>query len=280
MSRLARMEVIHPGAVRARIRGALFDFHGTLSLIRRGWQRVMIDLMVETMATTPGGRARPREELAGRAGAFVARSAGRETIHQMRWLAQQVDELSGTPDSPAAYKQTYRQQLLRHIAGRRAALRQGRAAPEEFLVPGARPLLAALRARGVRCFLASGTDAPDVRQETALLGIDPYFVAVYGAADEPSGCSKRTAIGDILRQGISGPELVVFGDGFVEIQESKAVGGVAVGVASDEFAPGRVDDDKRRQLAEAGADLIVPDFRDHAALCSYLCGREQRGGKR
>ena len=66
------------------------------------------------------------------------------------------------------------------------------------------------------------------------------------------------------------PELVTFGDGFVEIEDTKAVGGVAVGVASDEVNRQGIDEWKRGRLIEAGADLIIPDFCDHERLVAYL----------
>jgi len=51
----------------------------------------------------------------------------------------------------------------------------------------------------------------------------------------------------------------------VEIEEVKNVGGVAVGVASEEPACKRVDEWKRQRLIGVGADYIVPN---------YLCGEE------
>ena len=44
--------------------------------------------------------------------------------------------------------------------------------------------------------------------------------------------------------------------------------GLSVGVASDEnvHGTGRIDAPKRKLLLAAGADLVVPDYRDAAAL--------------
>jgi DUF971 family protein len=65
-------------------------------------------------------------------------------------------------------------------------------------------------------------------------------------------------------------ELVGFGDGFVEIEEIKRVGGVAVGVASDEKHREGINEWKRGRLLQAGADIIVPDYRDLSALMDLL----------
>ena len=62
-----------------------------------------------------------------------------------------------------------------------------------------------------------------------------------------------------------------FGDGYVEIRDVKAVGGMAVAVASDEAGrSGKPDPWKRDRLIGAGADLVIPDFRDWSALIDYF----------
>ena len=41
------IEIVNPDLPRGRFRSALFDFDGTLSLIREGWPQVMIPMMTE-----------------------------------------------------------------------------------------------------------------------------------------------------------------------------------------------------------------------------------------
>ncbi|HRZ93278.1 MAG TPA: HAD family hydrolase, partial [Candidatus Paceibacterota bacterium] len=66
--------------------------------------------------------------------------------------------------------------------------------------------------------------------------------------------------------------LLSFGDGYVEIQNTKEVGGLAVAVASDEArnGSGRMDEWKRQRLLGVGADLVIPDFRDAGPLLDLL----------
>jgi phosphoglycolate phosphatase len=64
--------------------------------------------------------------------------------------------------------------------------------------------------------------------------------------------------------------LVAFGDGFVEIEDAKSAGGIAVGVASNEATRQGIDTWKRERLIQAGADLIIPDFREQEALIAHL----------
>ncbi len=42
------IEIINPDLPCGGIRSALFDFDGTLSLIRQGWQDVMIPMLADT----------------------------------------------------------------------------------------------------------------------------------------------------------------------------------------------------------------------------------------
>ncbi len=79
----------------------------------------------------------------------------------------------------------------------------------------------------------------------------------------------------ILRENsIQGQQLLAFGDGYVEIQNTKEVGGLAVAVASDEAnnGSGRMDEWKRNRLLGVGADLVIPDFRDAEALMKHILG--------
>ena len=76
----------------------------------------------------------------------------------------------------------------------------------------------------------------------------------------------------ILRENtVEGSALLGFGDGYVEIQNIKSAGGVAVAVASDEAGrTGRPDAWKRDRLIGVGADIVIPDFRESDALLAYL----------
>ncbi|MBV8808252.1 MAG: hypothetical protein JO033_06215, partial [Acidobacteriaceae bacterium] len=97
---------------------------------------------------------------------------------------------------------------------------------------------------------------------------------IFGAQDDLKSFSKALLVKDILsKTGDLGPnELLVFGDGYVEIEEVKKVGGVAVGVASSEPACLTVDDWKRTRLIEVGADFIIPNYLKVEELRSTLFG--------
>jgi len=267
------IEILNPHLERGRIRHALFDFDGTVSLIREGWQGVMIPMMVEILLELQTGET--EEELTALVTEFVDRLTGKQTIYQMIQLCEEIRKRGGEPLDPLEYKWMYLDRLWERIKGRVAALKEGRVEPEQMMVPGSLDMLRAMRARGVTCYLASGTDEPYVLDEAAALGITPYFAGIYGALDDYKSYSKKMVIERIINENrLSGSEFVAFGDGFVEIENAKAVGGIAVGVASNEATRCGVNEWKRNRLIQAGADLIIPDFREHEQLVAFLFAEE------
>jgi phosphoglycolate phosphatase len=267
------VEIPNPLPPRPEIGHVLFDFDGTLSLIRQGWPEVMVPMFVEALPRRPG-------ETDGALTALVLddimRLNGKQTIYQMIQLADRILERGGEPREPLWYKHEYLRRLELRIAGRTEGLARGTVPADAFLVHGARALLESLTARGLRLYLASGTDEPAVRREAALLDIDRYFGdQIYGALDDYKNFSKKMVIDRILRDhGIDGRRLLAFGDGYVEIENTKQVGGLAVAVASDEAAngSGRVDEWKRRRLLGVGADVVIPDYHDALPLLDRLLG--------
>src|SRR5262245_5211254 len=192
------IEILRPDLPRGRFRSVLFDFDGTLSLIREGWPQVMIPMMVEVLRKT--GTRETDGELAAAVEDFVMRLNGRQTIYQMIQLAEEVGRRGGTPREPLEYKHRYHDLLMERIRGRREALGAGAATPEEWTVPGSRELLEGLKVRGLTLYLASGTDLKYVREEVELLGLSRYFgVHVYGALDDHQSFSKKLIIDNILR---------------------------------------------------------------------------------
>jgi hypothetical protein len=72
--------------------------------------------------------------------------------------------------------------------------------------------------------------------------------------------------------GLRGPELVVFGDGPVELRECRKRDGVAVAVASDEIRRHGLNPEKRTRLIKAGAQIVVADFSHWSDLLRLLFG--------
>ena len=264
-----------PGfAPRPGISHVLFDFDGTLSLIREGWVEVMMAMFLEMLPPLGG-----ESESAARRMLHddIMRQNGKQTIYQMIQFAERIHERGGKVREPLWYKNEYLRRLDQRIADRLEGLRSGAVKPDSFLVVGARDVLENFRQRNVPLYLASGTDEPYVRREAQLLQIAGYFGKhIYGALDDYKKFSKKMVIDRILRENnISGEHLLAFGDGYVEIQNTKEAGGLAVAVASDEAnnGSGKMDEWKRKRLLGVGADVVIPDFRDAGALLEVIFGR-------
>ena len=263
------IELLNPDIKRGLIKFAIFDFDGTISLIREGWQHIMIPMMVDILMATPEHES--RDEILKTVRTFVANTTGKQTIYQMIQLAEEVEKRGGTPEDPITYKEQYHDLLMDRIIDRLNGLRGGKLHPEEMAVPGAFEALRLITQTGIVCFLASGTDEKYVFDEAALLGISPYFQGIYGAQDDYKAFSKRMVIQRIIQENhLSGPELVALGDGYVEIEDAKAAGGIAVGLATDEATRSGIDSWKRDRLIASGADVILPDFLPFPALWEYL----------
>jgi phosphoglycolate phosphatase-like HAD superfamily hydrolase len=254
------VETIHPGTSAPFARVAVFDFDGTVSLIRAGWADIMLPMMLEVLSALGTGES--PDDLRRAVEPSIWRLTGKDTLYQMIALAEQVKVRGGTPLDPREYKQEFLNRLFAVSRPRIQQLRDGSCARDQYLVPGTRALLEDLRARGLRLYLASGTDDAHLKEEAGLLDVTRYFDGgVYGALPDPDAFSKRILMERILRRtGMRPHHVIGFGDGPVEIEELKRAGALAVGLATDEPGCRETSPWKRRNLIEVGADYIIPNY--------------------
>ncbi|MEO7652819.1 MAG: hypothetical protein ABIZ80_20345 [Bryobacteraceae bacterium] len=112
-------------------------------------------------------------------------------------------------------------------------------------------------------------------EEARLLDVTKYFDGgVFGALDDYKAFSKKILIQRVIAASeCKGDEFLGFGDGYVEIENVKEVGGTAVGVASAEPECITVDEWKRERLAGVGADYIIPNYLHREQLFDALFAR-------
>mgnify|MGYP006261955951 FL=1 len=79
----------------------------------------------------------------------------------------------------------------------------------------------------------------------------------------------------MAEDGFTGEQLIMFGDGVAEIKATRNLGGLSIGVCSDEVVNGSgvVDQSKRDILLPAGADAIIADYRDPELLTQTVLGQ-------
>ncbi len=269
----AGVELVNPNVRRGPFRAAVFDFDGTLSLIREGWPQIMVDRMLAHLREQNLVRE-PEPACAAHLRALVMALNGHPTLKQMERFVEEVRARGGAPADPEAYLRDYLDALMAVVRERWAALEAGTASAEEWVVPHAHAALALLQARGLQPVVASGTDLAHVSREVDLLKLSPFVSGrVFAPKDNDATFRKRDVIARTLESGrVPGTELLGFGDGVVETQEVKRAGGVAAGVASVPAGARGTHAGKREALIAAGADLIVSDYERAAHLLAWLWG--------
>ena len=255
---------------RGKVRHAVLDFDGTISLIRDGWQNVMVPMMIDVLMETPTDES--RKQLESTVVKFVDQLTGKQTIYQMIRLCEEIQKRGGTAKDPLDYKDMYNDRLLPIVNDRITKLENQEIKSNDLRVPMSLEFLQKLTAYDIKCYLASGTDIEFVKHEAKLLGVAEYFDGgIFGALREFSKFSKEMVIKKILADfDLNGSELLIVGDGYVEIQNAKSVNAIAVGVVTKENNVYDMNANKRQRLIRAGADIIIPDFREADQLLSYL----------
>ncbi|NIA07311.1 MAG: HAD family hydrolase [Actinobacteria bacterium] len=261
-----------------RIKHALFDHDGTISTLRQGWEEIMEPMMVKAIL---GEKYRTADEtlyhkVVNRVRAYIDTSTGIQTILQMEALVEMVKEFGLVPPERMldkfGYKKIYNDVLMDMVQRRISKFKRGQLDINDYTIKGSLAFLQALRKKGIRLYLASGTDQEDVLAETSALGYADLFEGrIYGSVGDISKYSKKMVMSKIMNDNrLQGPELAVFGDGPVEIRESRKREGIAVGLATDEIRRHDLNTQKRTRLIKAGAHIIVPDFSEADRLLSLL----------
>ncbi len=272
------IEIVRTLPEKMAIRHAIFDHDGTISTLREGWEQIMEPMMVKAIMGHHYATASLEQinEVTHAARAFIDRTTGIQTLVQMRGLIELVRSFGHVPENDIldehGYKRIYNDQLLKMVHQRVARLERGELSPVEFQIRNARLLLQKLHDAGVTLYLASGTDVQDVIAEAKALGYaDLFGNRIFGAVGDITVEAKKLVLERIMKENqLSGSQLVTFGDGPVEMRETRRHDGIAVGIASDEARRFGLNLSKRSRLIGAGADLIVPDFGQLDQLLNIL----------
>jgi rfaE bifunctional protein kinase chain/domain len=257
----------------------IFDHDGTISVLREGWELIMERMMAKAVlgekfeSASESLYLQAIEQIRG----FIDKTTGIQTLIQMQGLVEMVRDFGCVPENELkdefAYKEIYNDALMEMVNLRVEKLRRGELARDDFLIKNALTLVETLYQRGVKLYMASGTDQHDVVEEATVLGYTDFFEGrIYGAVGDVSKEAKREVldrilldIGDDARQG-----LVTIGDGPLEIRETQKRGGLSIGIASDEIRRFGLNPGKRKRLIQAGADIIIPDYSNLEAFLDLL----------
>ena len=261
-----------------QIQHCIFDHDGTLSTLREGWEKIMEPMMVQAILGPGYEDFDPARvsRVAAEVRAFIDRTTGIQTLVQMKGLVDLVRQSGFVPEDEIldehGYKHIFNVQLLKVIETRISKLKAGVLSPEDFQIKNAMALLQELHRRGIRLYLASGTDQADVVAEAQAMGYADLFEGrIFGAVGDITVEAKKLVVDRIiLENDLPGRQFATFGDGPVEMRETRKSGGLSIGVASDEVRRFGWNIVKRSRLIKAGANLIVPDFSQLPAILKVM----------
>ena len=92
---LTMPEIINNVPENSSFKAALFDFDGTLSLIRQGWQDIMIPYFCEEIYSSGCTISETDEEIKAIVTDFVDELTGKQTIFQCIRLKDEIENRGG-----------------------------------------------------------------------------------------------------------------------------------------------------------------------------------------
>jgi bifunctional ADP-heptose synthase (sugar kinase/adenylyltransferase)/phosphoglycolate phosphatase-like HAD superfamily hydrolase len=275
----SEIEIVTKWDDKLDIRHAIFDHDGTISTLREGWELIMAPMMIKAVLGDKyfDNNIALYREVELRVNDFIDKTTGIQTLVQMKGLLDLIREFGFVPEEKMSdefgYKLIYNDELLEMVREREKKLERCELSLEDFTLKNSVPFLKNLYDSGVKLYLASGTDEEDVKREAKVLGYDHFFEGrIYGAVGDISIEAKKIVLDRILddiRESAYG-KVVTFGDGPVEIRETKKRNGITVGVASNELRRFGLNKKKRTRLIKSGADIIIPDFSQSRYLLELL----------
>lgn len=273
------IEIVTKWKEKPQIKHAIFDHDGTISTLREGWELIMGPMMIKAILGDKFLEADESlyQKVKARSDEFIDKTTGIQTLVQMKGLIELIREFGCVPEDKIldefGYKQIYNDELLIMVKVREDKFLKGELSLEDFTLKNVVPFLQKLHDAGVKLYLASGTDEADVKSEARVLGYDHLFEGrIYGAVGDITKEAKKIVLDRILDSiGESAfGTIATFGDGPVEMRETKKRDGIAIGIASNELRRYGLNENKRTRLIKAGADIIVPDFSQIPQLLSLL----------
>jgi len=272
-------EIINRWPDDLNIRHAIFDHDGTISTLREGWEKIMAPMMIRAVLGEKfsGADESLLKQVEDRVNDLIDKTTGVQTLMQMKLLLDVIREFGFVPEDKIldefGYKEIFNREILLHVREREEKLSNKTASVNDFTIKNVIQVLEKLYSSGVKLYLASGTDVADVKREAEILGYSNLFEGrIYGAVGDLNKEAKKIVLDGILDMiGNSGKgEIATFGDGPVEIRETRKRGGITIGIASDEIKRSGLNPAKRTRLIKAGADIIIPDFSESDKLLNLL----------
>jgi len=275
----SEIEIINDRKEKPDIQYAIFDHDGTLSTLREGWEHIMAPMMIKAILGEKYKDAGVDiyKKIEERVNEYIDKTTGIQTLVQMKGLVDIIREFGFVPEENIldefGYKKIYNDELLEMVKIRERKFANGELSLDDLTVKNAIAFVKKLYDAGIQLYLASGTDEEDVKSEAHTLGYDHLFTGgIFGAVGDINIEAKRIVLNRILDKigHDASTQIITFGDGPVEIRETRKRGGLTVGVATNELRRYELNPKKRTRLIKAGADIVIPDFSQYSKLLKLL----------
>jgi len=275
----SEIEIINKWPVDLAIRHAIFDNDGTISTLREGWEQIMAPMMIRSILGEKYHEADAAlyDKVKTAVAELIDKTTGVQTLRQMKILVGLIAEFGFVAEDQildeSGYKEIYNNDLMEMVKKREKKIKMGELSVDDFTIKNALPFLGRLYDKGIRLYLTSGTDEADVKHEASILGYDHLFEGrIFGALGDINKEAKKMVLDRILSsiRNSEAASIVTFGDGPVEIRETRKRGGLTIGIASNELRRYGLNEAKRTRVIKAGADIIIPDFSQSDLLYRLL----------
>jgi rfaE bifunctional protein kinase chain/domain len=275
----SEIEIINRWNDKLNIKYAIFDHDGTISTLREGWELIMAPVMIKAILGDKYKNAGldVYTKVEERVKEFIDKTTGIQTLVQMKGLVDIVREFGFVQEEDIldefGYKKIYYEELLNMVRVRERKYANGELSLEDITVKNAIPFLQKLYNAGIQLYLASGSDENDVIEEARTLGYEYLFEGrIYGSVGDVNIEAKRIVLDRIMEEigQDASTQVITFGDGPLEIRETRKRGGLTVGLATNELSRYGLNPSKRTRLIKAGADVIIPDFSQYEKLLKLL----------
>lgn len=235
----------------ASLRLAVFDFDGTLSLLREGWATIMAQQGVELLDDTSRQTELELEMLM---------LSGKPSITQMQRLIELAQAAGKPHPTDAELLHEFQNRLRGILDARLAAITTSPSGA--FCVPGAITYLEHLASAGIECVLVSGTQKDFVVAEAEQLNVRRFFGdQLFAPEANNSSFRKLDVIAEMMKQRqLDGSQLIGYGDGYAETVAVRELGGYVVGLATCDIGETGLHPLKQQMLTTLGAHAILPSY--------------------
>ncbi|MDK2952144.1 MAG: hypothetical protein PWQ77_1809 [Kosmotogales bacterium] len=253
----------------------IFDFDGTISLLREGWQPIMSKLMFEKITGEKNISHKLSGKIKNEIKEFISETTGIQTILQMEGLIDLIKRYGFVKTenikSVQEYKNEYTEILKTNVDKRKKENYR------KYLVSGITEFISVLHEKNITLYMASGTDKKDVIDEAEFLNVKKYFGGnIFGALESYGDFSKKKLVKRLTEENINKfKNMIIIGDGPVEIKVGREYGIYTIGVASNEIKGEGWNVDKYYKLKESGADMLISDFSNYKYLLKKLFSQEE-----